>query len=76
MRIVKEEKPQGEIVEITQEVRIPGTDIILEAGDKIEVFSAVDEAKKKEAEEDPEEDDKEDDEEEMDDKEEKSKKKK
>jgi len=41
MRIEKKEEsaPKGEIVEILEDVRVPGTDIILEKGDKIEVFS-------------------------------------
>lgn len=52
------EKEKGVEVTIEEEVRVPGTDVILEKGDVIEIF----EAKKKEADdEDDKEDDKEDD---------------
>lgn len=52
MRIEEEKKEEkGIILEIEEDVRIPGTNIILEKGDKIEVF----ESKKKES--DDEEDD-------------------
>lgn len=48
---IEEKKEKGIILEIEEDVRIPGTNIILEKGDKIEVF----ESKKKES--DDEEDD-------------------
>lgn len=48
MRFVEE---KGEKIIIEEDIRIPGTDIILEKGDVIEVF----EAKKKKAEQDDEE---------------------
>jgi hypothetical protein len=72
---IEEKKEEGTILVIEEEVRIPGTNIILEKGDKIEVF----EAKKKESDdeedkEDPEE--KEDDDDSEDDMEEKKKGKK
>lgn len=63
---IEEKKEKGTILEIEEDVRIPGTNIILEKGDKIEVFEAK---KKKESDdeddekEDPEDDD--DDDEEM-----------
>ena len=44
---IKEEK--GEVLVIEEEVKIPGTNIILEKGDRIEVFEA-----KKKSEEDEE----------------------
>lgn len=53
MRIEEKEK-KGIVLEIEEDVRIPGTNIILEKGDKIEVF----ESKKKES--DDEDDEKED----------------
>lgn len=63
---IEEKKEKGIILEIEEDVRIPGTNIILEKGDKIEVF----ESKKKESDdeeddemEDPEEKDDDDDEE-------------
>lgn len=65
MRIEEKEK-KGIVLEIEEDVRIPGTNIILEKGDKIEVF----ESKKKESDdeddekEDPEDDDDDDDEDE------------
>lgn len=34
----EKEKKKGEVLEILDDVRIPGTGIILEAGDKIEVL--------------------------------------
>jgi len=37
MRYVEEEKDEN-VIKITEDVRIPGTDIILEAGDKITVL--------------------------------------
>ena len=58
---IEEKKEKGIILEIEEDVRIPGTNIILEKGDKIEVF----ESKKKES--DDEEDDELEDPEEMDD---------
>lgn len=51
MRIEEKKKEKGIILEIEEDVRIPGTNIILEKGDKIEIF----ESKKKES--DDEEDD-------------------
>jgi hypothetical protein len=58
MRIEEKEK-KGIVLEIEEDVRIPGTNIILEKGDKIEVF----ESKKKESDdEDDEKEDPEDDE--------------
>lgn len=59
------EEKKGIILEIEEDVRIPGTNIILEKGDKIEVF----ESKKKES--DDEEDDEMEDPEEKDDDDEK-----
>jgi hypothetical protein len=66
MRIKEKKEEKGIILEIEEDVRIPGTNIILEKGDKIEVF----ESKKKESDdeeddemEDPEEKDDDDDEE-------------
>jgi len=66
MRVEEKKKEKGIILEIEEDVRIPGTNIILEKGDKIEVF----ESKKKESDdeeddemEDPEEKDDDDDEE-------------
>jgi hypothetical protein len=74
---IEEKKEKGIILEIEEDVRIPGTNIILEKGDKIEVF----ESKKKESDdeeddekEDPE--DKEDDNDEMEVEEKKKKEKK
>ena len=37
MRVDKKET-KTEIIEITEDVRVPGTDVILEAGDKVEVL--------------------------------------
>lgn len=65
MRIEEKKKEKGIILEIEEDVRIPGTNIILEKGDKIEVF----ESKKKES--DDEEDDEMEDPEEKDDDDEK-----
>ena len=66
MRIKEKKEEKGIILEIEEDVRIPGTNIILEKGDKIEVL----ESKKKESDdeeddemEDPEEKDDDDDEE-------------
>ena len=64
MRIKEKKEEKGIILEIEEDVRIPGTNIILEKGDKIEVF----ESKKKES--DDEEDDEMEDPEEKDDDEE------
>lgn len=56
---IEEKEEKGIVLEIEEDVRIPGTNIILEKGDKIEVF----ESKKKESDdedenkEDPEDDD-------------------
>lgn len=61
MRIEEKKEEKGIILEIEEDVRIPGTNIILEKGDKIEVF----ESKKKES--DDEEDDEMEDPEEKDD---------
>lgn len=80
MRIEEKKEEKGIILEIEEDVRIPGTNIILEKGDKIEVF----ESKKKESDdeeddemEDPEEkDDDDDDDEEMEVEEKKKKEKK
>jgi hypothetical protein len=58
---IEEKKEKGIILEIEEDVRIPGTNFILEKGDKIEVF----ESKKKES--DDEEDDEMEDPEEKDD---------
>ena len=38
MRI--EKRDEKEVIEIQEDVRVPGTDIILEKGDKIQVFEA------------------------------------
>lgn len=65
MRIEEKKEEKGIILEIEEDVRIPGTNIILEKGDKIEVF----ESKKKES--DDEEDDEMEDPEEKDDDDEK-----
>lgn len=70
MRIEKEEK-QGKIIEIAEDVKIPGTKIILEAGDKIEVFEADeedDEEMDDEDKDDKDDDKKDDDDDEMDEK--------
>jgi hypothetical protein len=72
MRIEKKEEKK-EVIEILGDVRIPGTDIILEKGDKIEVFEAK--KKKKDEEGDEEEADEEDSEEDEEEVEEKKKKK-
>lgn len=59
MRIEKKEKKEekkGEILEIQNDVRIPGTDFILEKGDKIEVFSKK-EVKEEKEKENPEKED-------------------
>lgn len=64
MRIEEKKEEKGIILEIEEDVRIPGTNIILEKGDKIEVL----ESKKKES--DDEEDDEMEDPEEKDDDEE------
>lgn len=55
MRVEEKKKEKGIILEIEEDIRIPGTNIILEKGDKIEVF----ESKKKES-DDEEDDEKED----------------
>ena len=52
---IEEKEEKGIVLEIEEDVRIPGTNIILEKGDKIEVF----ESKKKES-DDEEDDEKED----------------
>lgn len=74
MRIEKVEEKQ-EIIDILDDVRVPGTDIILEKGDRIVILS---DAKIKKSEEDDMEDDDEDedDDDEDDDEVEEKKKKK
>ena len=39
---MRREEEKGEIIEISEDVRIPGTNVILEKGDKIEVFEEGD----------------------------------
>lgn len=39
----KQEEPKGQVIEVTEDVRIPDTKIILEKGDKIEIFSKLNE---------------------------------
>lgn len=63
MRKVVEEEKRGEIIEVTEEVTLPGIDIILEVGDQIEVFEA-EKKKKKDDDEDMEDEDEDEDEEE------------
>lgn len=72
MRVV-ERKRKGTVITIPEDFRLPGTNIILEKGDKVEIFEA-----KKKKEEEPEDDEMEeetDDEEDEDEVEEKKKKK-
>lgn len=38
MRIEETKTEEKEVIEITEDVRVPGTDVILEAGDKIEIL--------------------------------------
>lgn len=70
MRVV-ERKRKGTVITIPEDFRLPGTNIILEKGDKVEVFEG-----KKKKEEEPEDDEMEDDDEDEDEDEVEEKKKK
>lgn len=76
MRFVKEDKKKRVRVRIPEDVQVPGTNVILEAGDVIEIIEAK--KSKKEDDDEPDEDDMEeqedDDEPDEDDMEEKGKK--